>query len=223
MRDLGRFTDEELVRLAQQGDVDAEEALLIRYKETVRSKGSIYYIAGGDGNDIAQEGMIGLVKAIRSYREDQGAAFSTFAQLLITRQIVSAVRKASREKHSPLNDALSLDDPVNAGETLTGQTANLTISSDVLKTYVSNTGNLTESADAVVFIISGIKYGDQRFNTTIRKTVVATVTPALTKTFTVTFGWSRTYNTTAGYHADRRTCRRTRRQWYIQILLDRKG
>ena len=115
MRDLGRFTDEELVRLAQQGDVDAEEALLIRYKETVRSKGSIYYIAGGDGNDIAQEGMIGLVKAIRSYREDQGAAFSTFAQLLITRQIVSAVRKASREKHSPLNDALSLDDPVNAG------------------------------------------------------------------------------------------------------------
>ena len=112
MRDLTSFTDEQLAELAQQGDVDAEEALLIRYKEIVRAKGSIYFIAGGDGNDIAQEGMIGLVKAIRSYKPDQGASFSTFAQLLITRQIVSAVRNASREKHSPLNNALSLDDPV---------------------------------------------------------------------------------------------------------------
>ena len=115
MRDFSKFTDEQLVELAQQGDVDAEEALLIRYKEIVRAKGGIYYIAGGDGNDIAQEGMIGLVKAIRSYKPDQGASFSTFAQLLITRQIVSAVRNASREKHSPLNNAVSLYDPVEGG------------------------------------------------------------------------------------------------------------
>ena len=115
MRDFSKLTDEQLVELAQQGDVDAEEALLIRYKEIVRAKGGIYYIAGGDGNDIAQEGMIGLVKAIRSYKPDQGASFSTFAQLLITRQIVSAVRNASREKHSPLNNALSLDDPLESG------------------------------------------------------------------------------------------------------------
>ena len=141
MRDLGRFTDEELVRLAQQGDVDAEEALLIRYKEIVRSKGSIYYIAGGDGNDIAQEGMIGLVKAIRSFREDQDASFSTYAQLLITRQIVSAVRKASREKHSPLNEALSLDDPVNAdtdGESTLADTIPAGAGSDPELTAINN-------------------------------------------------------------------------------------
>ena len=122
MRDLSGLTDEQLVELAQQGDVDAEEALLIRYKEIVRAKGSIYYIAGGDGNDIAQEGMIGLVKAIRSYRPDQGASFSTYAQLLITRQIVSAVRNASREKHSPLNNAVSLSDPLEDGESTLADT-----------------------------------------------------------------------------------------------------
>ena len=122
MRDFSGLTDENLVELAQQGDVDAEEALLIRYKEIVRAKGSIYYIAGGDGNDIAQEGMIGLVKAIRSYRPDQGASFSTYAQLLITRQIVSAVRNASREKHSPLNNAVSLSDPLEDGESTLADT-----------------------------------------------------------------------------------------------------
>ncbi len=122
MRSFSGLTDENLVELAQQGDVDAEEALLIRYKEIVRAKGSIYYIAGGDGNDIAQEGMIGLVKAIRSYRPDQGASFSTYAQLLITRQIVSAVRNASREKHSPLNNAVSLSDPLEDGESTLADT-----------------------------------------------------------------------------------------------------
>ena len=130
MRDLSGLTDEKLVELAQQGDVDAEEALLIRYKEIVRAKGSIYFIAGGDGNDIAQEGMIGLVKAIRSYRPDQGASFSTYAQLLITRQIVSAVRNASREKHSPLNNAVSLSDPLEDGESTLADTIPAGSSSD---------------------------------------------------------------------------------------------
>ena len=145
MRDFGIFTDEQLVELAQQGDVDAEEAILIRYKEVVRSKGSIYYIAGGDEGDIAQEGMIGLVKAIRSFRPNQGASFSTFAQLLITRQIVSAVRNASREKHSLLNNALSLDDPVEDGDTTLADTIPAgsasdpelsAINTDILKTLL---------------------------------------------------------------------------------------
>ena len=145
MRDFGIFTDEQLVELAQQGDVDAEEAILIRYKEVVRSKGSIYYIAGGDEGDIAQEGMIGLVKAIRSFRPNQGASFSTFAQLLITRQIVSAVRNASREKHSLLNNALSLDDLVEDGDTTLADTIPAgsasdpelsAINTDILKTLL---------------------------------------------------------------------------------------
>ncbi len=125
MQELKNLTDEQLVKLAQEGNVDAEEAILIKYKDVVRSKGGIYYIAGGDGNDIAQEGMIGLVKAIRGYDPSQGASFSTYAQLCITRQIVSAVRSASREKHSPLNNAISLDDPFireDGGESTLGDT-----------------------------------------------------------------------------------------------------
>ncbi len=114
--ELEKLTDEQLVELTQKGDAAAEETLLIRYKAVVRAKGGIYYIAGGDGNDIAQEGMIGLVKAIRSYDPAQGASFSTYAQLCITRQIISAIRGASREKHAPLNEALSLDLPVGAAE-----------------------------------------------------------------------------------------------------------
>ena len=116
MQDFNALTDEQLVILSQEGNADAEETLLIRYKDVVRSKGSIYYIAGGDGNDIAQEGMIGLVKAMRSYKEGQGASFNTYAQLCITRQIISAIRSASRDKHAPLNDALSLDLPVTGAE-----------------------------------------------------------------------------------------------------------
>ena len=114
--ELEKLTDEQLVELTQKGDAAAEETLLIRYKQVVRAKGGIYYIAGGDGNDIAQEGMIGLVKAIRSYDPSQGASFSTYAQLCITRQIITAIRGASREKHAPLNEALSLDLPVGSAE-----------------------------------------------------------------------------------------------------------
>ena len=106
------LTDERLVELAQQGDAVAEEHILTRYKEIVLSRAAIYYIVGGDRDDVIQEGMIGLVKAIRGYRPDQGT-FSNFAYVCITRQIISAVRSATREKHSPLNDALSLDQPVS--------------------------------------------------------------------------------------------------------------
>ena len=105
------FTDEQLVQLAQGGDVDAEEYLLTKYKEMVLSRSAIYYIVGGDRDDVVQEGMIGLVKAIRGYKPESGT-FSNFAYVCVTRQIISAVRAATREKHSPLNDAVSLDQPV---------------------------------------------------------------------------------------------------------------
>ena len=109
------LTDEQLVELAQKGDVDAEEFLLTKYKEMVLSRSAIYYIVGGDRDDVVQEGMIGLVKAIRGYRAEAGT-FANFAYVCVTRQIISAVRSATREKHSPLNDAVSLDQPVAGNE-----------------------------------------------------------------------------------------------------------
>ena len=110
--ELKKLTDEQLAELAQKGDAEAEELLIGRYKNIVSSRAAIYYIIGGDRDDVIQEGMIGLFKAIRSYKADGGSSFSNFAYMCISRQIVSAIRAASREKHSPLNDAVSLDQPV---------------------------------------------------------------------------------------------------------------
>ena len=107
--ELMKLSDEELVKVAQEGNTDAEEILLTRYKDIVLAKANIYYIVGGERDDIVQEGMIGLVKAIRGYKADAGTAFGTFARLCVGRQIVTAIRAASREKHAPLNEALSLD------------------------------------------------------------------------------------------------------------------
>ena len=110
--ELKKLTDEQLVELAQKGDSDAEELLLTNNKDKVLSRAALYYIIGGDRDDVVQEGMIGLVKAIRSYKADTGVSFSSFAYTCITHQIITAIRAASRAKHSPLNDALSLDQPV---------------------------------------------------------------------------------------------------------------
>jgi RNA polymerase sporulation-specific sigma factor len=112
IEELKKMTDEQLAELAQKGDAEAEELLISRYKNIVSSRAAIYYIIGGDRDDVIQEGMIGLFKAIRSYKADGGSSFSNYAYMCISRQIVSAIRAASREKHSPLNDAVSLDQPV---------------------------------------------------------------------------------------------------------------
>lgn len=112
IEELKKLTDEQLAELAQKGDAEAEELLISRYKNIVSSRAAIYYIIGGDRDDVIQEGMIGLFKAIRGYKADGGSSFSNFAYMCISRQIVSAIRAASREKHSPLNDAVSLDQPV---------------------------------------------------------------------------------------------------------------
>ena len=106
------FSDEELVQKAQQGDLNAEEAIMRKYKSTVKSKSAMYYMAGGDEDDIVQEGMIGLLKAIRKYDAAKDASFATFAGLCISRQIITALRSADRDKHKPLNTSLSLNKPV---------------------------------------------------------------------------------------------------------------
>ena len=107
-------TDEEAVWLAQQGDVGATEYLLDKYKSLVRARA--YFLIGADREDIIQEGMIGLYKAIRDFKEDKQANFSAFADLCATRQIVTAIKTATRLKHTPLNNYISLNKPMYENE-----------------------------------------------------------------------------------------------------------
>ena len=107
------MADEEIVRLAQQdGDGAALEYLLNKYKNFVRTKARSYFLIGADHEDIVQEGMIGLYKAIRDYREDRLSSFRAFAELCITRQIITAIKTATRQKHIPLNSYISLNRPI---------------------------------------------------------------------------------------------------------------
>ena len=106
--------DEELAALSQSGDRAAEEALLVRYKEKIRIRSGLYFMLGGDRNDIIQEGMIGLFSAIRNYSPEGGASFATFAELCVNRRIIKAIDGAGRRKHSPLNESVSLDTDVQA-------------------------------------------------------------------------------------------------------------
>ena len=111
-RDLENMRDEDLVRLAQQQDGAAMECLLNRYKNFVRTKARSYFLIGADHEDIVQEGMIGLYKAIRDYREEKLKSFRAFAELCITRQIITAIKTATRQKHIPLNSYVSLNRPI---------------------------------------------------------------------------------------------------------------
>ena len=107
------FTDEYLAELAQSGDSLAEEILIRRYMDDIREKRHLYFIAGADSEDVIQEGMIGLFKAIQSFKSDKGAVFRTYANICINRQIISAIRSAARLKHEPLNSSISLNSSDN--------------------------------------------------------------------------------------------------------------
>ena len=106
------LTDEELIVLFRDGDQEAMEKLLNKYKEMVLRKAKSMYILGGDSDDLIQEGMLGLFKAVRDYDCGRDASFRTFAQLCVTRQLYTAVKASSRKKHLPLNTAISLSRPV---------------------------------------------------------------------------------------------------------------
>ena len=99
--------DHYLVTLAKQGSADAYERLVRRYRGFVRLKASSYFLLGGDSDDLIQEGLVGLYKAIRDYRSDRESSFRNFAELCVTRQIITAVKTASRNKHAPLNQCVS--------------------------------------------------------------------------------------------------------------------
>ncbi|MCU1449385.1 MAG: polymerase, sigma-24 subunit, subfamily [Acidimicrobiales bacterium] len=114
---ISELSDDTLVARYRDGDPSALDALLERYRRFVRSKARGYFLVGADFDDIEQEGMIGLYKAVRDFRDDRQASFRAFAELCITRQIITAIKTATRQKHQPLNQYVSIsgvrggDDP----------------------------------------------------------------------------------------------------------------
>ncbi|HIY04152.1 MAG TPA: RNA polymerase sporulation sigma factor SigH [Candidatus Anaerotignum merdipullorum] len=104
--------DEQLVWQSQNGDHLAEAQLLDKYKPLVKAKSRAYFLIGADSEDIIQEGMIGLYKAIRDYDKEKNASFRSFAELCINRQMITAIKAATRQKHQPLNSYVSLNKPV---------------------------------------------------------------------------------------------------------------
>jgi RNA polymerase sporulation-specific sigma factor len=114
-RGAGQPDDEYLVALAKQGVHEATERMVRRYYGFVRLKASSYFLIGGDSDDLIQEGLVGLYKAIRDYRADRESSFRNFAELCITRQIITAVKTATRNKHTPLNSYVSFSQTPAAG------------------------------------------------------------------------------------------------------------
>ncbi|SFF11431.1 RNA polymerase, sigma 30 subunit, SigH [Bacillus sp. OV194] len=110
--DYEQIEDESLVEHVHEGDSAALEFLINKYKNFVRAKARSYFLIGADREDIIQEGMIGLYKAIRDYKEDKLSSFKAFAELCITRQMITAIKTATRQKHIPLNSYVSLDKPI---------------------------------------------------------------------------------------------------------------
>ena len=109
--------DAYLIALAKQGDMTSYDRLVRRYYGFVRLKASSYFLTGGDSDDLIQEGLVGLYKAIRDFRSDRESSFRNFAELCITRQIITAVKTATRNKHTPLNQYVSFSSTPRARRT----------------------------------------------------------------------------------------------------------
>lgn len=105
-------SDEEIVTMVKDGDSLAQEYLMNKYKTLVKSKARAYFLIGADREDIIQEGMIGLYKAVRDYQNDKNTTFKSFAELCVNRQMITAIKTATRQKHIPLNYSISLNRPV---------------------------------------------------------------------------------------------------------------
>ena len=117
MEKYDKVTDEQLIRDFRNGDREIMDHLMMKYKSMVRKKARAMYLFGGENEDLIQEGMIGLIKAVRDYDPDQGASFASFAELCVSRQMYSAIEASKRKKHIPLNSYVSLyDDSGQEGE-----------------------------------------------------------------------------------------------------------
>lgn len=109
--ELYTLCDEECVRLSQEGNEEALNHIIARYRNYVYSKANTYFLVGADKDDVAQEGLIGLYKAVREYKPCMDCSFNHFAGICISRQIITAIKSATRKKHGPLNSYVSLDKP----------------------------------------------------------------------------------------------------------------
>lgn len=116
MRDYEKYTDEELIVRIRDGENEISDYIISKYKNLVLGKVKSMYLLGGDMEDLIQEGMIGLYKAIRDYDAGRDASFFTFADICVSRQVFSAIEKDSRKKHGPLNTSISLDVKTGDGE-----------------------------------------------------------------------------------------------------------
>ncbi|MGH2748785.1 MAG: RNA polymerase sporulation sigma factor SigH [Actinomycetota bacterium] len=144
-------TDEALVERARAGDDKAIDVLLTRYRHYARSKARSYFLAGADKEDIVQEGMIGLFKAVRDFQATKNTAFRAFAELCITRQIITAIKTATRQKHIPLNSYVSLNKPTT-GE----QDDNRSLAESLVSSEVGDPADLVISAEEVERIRSSM-------------------------------------------------------------------
>jgi RNA polymerase sporulation-specific sigma factor len=165
--------DLQLVIRARNGDGAALDALIRRYTGFVRLKASSYFLAGGDGDDLVQEGLIGLYKAVRDFRHDKETSFRSFAELCVTRQIITAIKTATRFKHAPLNTYVSFshtpagqesDGDCTLGDALPGPNVNdpsiCVISTEELQSLVFTlgTGLSRLEADALRLYLDGLSY-----------------------------------------------------------------
>ena len=157
---LNDLSDVELVARFHQGDAEALQILLQRYRRFARAKARGYFLVGADSDDIEQEGMIGLYKSIRDFRDDRQASFRAFAELCITRQVITAIKTATRQKHQPLNQYVSIsgvrggDDPAERSvEDLLGENGQL---ADPADEVVSNE-RMAEMRQSMADMLSGLE------------------------------------------------------------------
>lgn len=171
----GELEDRALISRARRGDQAAMDRIIDRYRGFVRLKASSYFLVGGEGEDLVQEGLIGLVKAVRDYRSDREASFRSFVELCVTRQIITAIKTAARNKHTPLNTYISFsharsgpagDQEMSLAEVLAGDPVNdpisQAISSEELRSLVDCLGTVLSELESGVLslYLEGRSYDD---------------------------------------------------------------
>ncbi|MEA2477656.1 MAG: polymerase sporulation-specific sigma factor [Actinomycetota bacterium] len=150
--DLHSLEDNVLVETVRAGDERGIEVLLARYRNFARSKARNYFLAGSEKEDVVQEGMIGLFKAIRDFDLDQGTPFRAFAELCISRQILTAIKTANRQKHQPLNSSVSLDAPAHGSER-----SERSVGENIVAPTMSDPAELVISAEEIEAIRDSMK------------------------------------------------------------------
>lgn len=152
-----KMSDEEIVKMANGGDLLALEHLIYKYKDLVKVKAKVYYIVGADRDDIIQEGMIGLYKAIRDFRDERTSSFRNFADICVTRQMITAIKTATRQKHLPLNGYISLNKPIYSDGTSTmAETVSSDGATDPMELFIGKE-DLDETEEKINSMLSSLE------------------------------------------------------------------